>query len=339
MNEERKIEIGHGSGGEMSSRLIREVFARNFGNIYLQQEGDSAILKSGSEIIAVTTDSYVISPLFFPGGDLGKLAVCGTVNDLAVAGARPKYLTAGFMLEEGLEIDILERIVKSMKREADLAHVKIVAGDTKVVGKGQLDQIYINTSGIGIFDKKNRFKSEAQRIKNGDAIIISGIPGEHEAAIINAREKIFSESGLVSDCASLNGIIADVLQNCEGIKFIRDITRGGTAGILNEIAKLSNKGMEINENAIPLSEALTGFCEMLGYDPMNFASEGKFIMITEDREADKVLKIIRAHNLGENASIIGTIKDGHPGEVVLNTTIGGQRLLSQPLGSQVPRIC
>lgn len=323
----------------MTTRLISEIFAKSFDNIYLQQEGDSAILKSGSETIAFTTDSYVISPLFFPGGDLGKLAVCGTVNDLAVAGARPKYLTAGFMLEESLEIDILERIVKSMKREADIAHVKIVAGDTKVVGKGQLDQIYINTSGIGLYDKNNSFKSEPQRIKNGDAIIISGVPGEHEAAIINAREKIFIESKLVSDCACLNGLIAEVLQNCEGVKFIRDITRGGTAGILNEIAKLSGKGMEINENTIPLSEELKGFCEMLGYDSLNFASEGKFIIITEQEEAEKVLKILRDHKLGKKASIIGEVRKEHPGEVVLNTAIGGQRILSQPLGSQVPRIC
>lgn len=339
MNKGLNIEIGHGSGGVMTAKLIKELFLAHFDNKYLEQESDSALMESETGLIACTTDSYVIHPLFFPGGDLGKLSVCGTVNDLAVSGADPRYLTAAFILEEGLDITILERIVKSMKEEADRACVKIVAGDTKVVGKGQADQIFINTTGLGFFEKKNRYLADNLPVEKGDLVLISGTAGDHEAAIINAREEIFESSMLVSDCASLNGMISTVLENSKAVKFMRDITRGGTAGIINEIAALLKIGIDLDEAAIPLSEQVSGFCEMLGYDPLHFASEGKCIMIINQTEAEIILSVLKRHSKGKNAAIIGKVTDNHPGEVIMNTITGGRRMLSPPVANQVPRIC
>lgn len=323
----------------MTAKLIKELFLAHFDNKYLEQESDSAVVESETGLIACTTDSYVIHPLFFPGGDLGKLSVCGTVNDLAVSGADPRYLTAAFILEEGLDIAILERIVKSMKEEADRACVKIVAGDTKVVGKGQADQIFINTTGLGFFEKKNRYLADNLPVEKGDLVLISGTAGDHEAAIINAREEIFESSMLVSDCASLNGMISTVLENSKAVKFMRDITRGGTAGIINEIAALLKIGIDLDEAAIPLSEQVSGFCEMLGYDPLHFASEGKCIMIINQTEAEIILSVLKRHSKGKNAAIIGKVTDNHPGEVIMNTITGGRRMLSPPVANQVPRIC
>lgn len=323
----------------MTAKLIKELFLAHFDNKYLEQESDSALMESETGLIACTTDSYVIHPLFFPGGDLGKLSVCGTVNDLAVSGADPRYLTAAFILEEGLDITILERIVKSMKEEADRACVKIVAGDTKVVGKGQADQIFINTTGLGFFEKKNRYLADNLPVEKGDLVLISGTAGDHEAAIINAREEIFESSMLVSDCASLNGMISTVLENSKAVKFMRDITRGGTAGIINEIAALLKIGIDLDEAAIPLSEQVSGFCEMLGYDPLHFASEGKCIMIINQTEAEIILSVLKRHSKGKNAAIIGKVTDNHPGEVIMNTITGGRRMLSPPVANQVPRIC
>ena len=339
MNKGLKIELGHGSGGVMTTKLIKELFLAHFDNRYLEQESDSAVVESETGLIACTTDSYVIHPLFFPGGDLGKLSVCGTVNDLAVSGADPRYLTAAFILEEGLDISVLERIVKSMKEEADRACVQIIAGDTKVVGKGQADQIFINTTGLGFFDKSNRYLADNIYVENGDLVLISGTAGDHEAAIINAREKLFESSLLVSDCASLNGMISSVLENSKGVKFMRDITRGGTAGIVNEIAALLKTGIDLDEAAIPISKQVSGFCEMLGYDPLHFASEGKCIMIISRAEAENALSVLKKHSMGKNAAIIGKVTDHHPGEVILNTFTGGRRILLPPVANQVPRIC
>lgn len=323
----------------MTTKLIKELFLAHFDNIYLEQESDSAVVESETGLIACTTDSYVIHPLFFPGGDLGKLSVCGTVNDLAVSGADPRYLTAAFILEEGLDIIILEKIVKSMKEEADRACVKIIAGDTKVVGKGQADQIFINTTGLGFFQKKNRYLADSLLVEEGDLVLISGTAGDHEAAIINAREGIFESSMLVSDCASLNGMISSVLENSKEVKFMRDITRGGTAGIINEIAALLKIGIDVDEAAIPLSAQVNGFCEMLGYDPLHFASEGKCIMIINQTEAENILSVLKKHPKGKNAAIIGKVTNNHPGEVIMNTIAGGRRILSPPVANQVPRIC
>ncbi|MBE0654978.1 MAG: hydrogenase expression/formation protein HypE [Bacteroidales bacterium] len=339
MNKHAKIELGHGSGGQMTRELINEVFFNNFNNSHLFAEGDSAIVSSVPERIALTTDSYVIRPLFFPGGDIGKLAVAGTVNDLAVAGSIPMYLTAGFILEEGLDRETLVKVVKSMKAEGDRAGIEIIAGDTKVVEKGQADHLYINTAGVGFYPEKGFRSKLPGTMQVGDVIIINGSPGDHEAAIINAREGIFEETKLYSDCASLNGVIETLLRNCSGIKFMRDITRGGLAEILNELVQNKSTGLEINEAAIPCSDAVKAFCEMLGYDILHLASEGKFVIIAEAGSANNILSELKQHEYGKNSSFIGNVTKDHPGDVVLNTVIGGRRLLNSPLGSLVPRIC
>ncbi|MCF8307893.1 MAG: hydrogenase expression/formation protein HypE [Bacteroidales bacterium] len=334
-----KIEIGHGSGGLMTQELIQELFMKYFDNQWLKAEGDSAIVDSTHQKIAFTTDSYVINPLFFPGGDLGKLAVCGTVNDLAVTGARPSYLTAGFIIEEGLSLETLENIVKSMKAEADKAGVHIVAGDTKVVEKGQADRLFINTSGMGFVDELHKNLANGKLITEGDRVWVNGTLGDHEAAIMNAREAYFENSRLESDCASLNGLIRELLDRCNTIRFIRDITRGGLAGILHEVAGMSSLGFEINEDKIPISEGVQAFCESLGYEPLHMACEGKCIVIADESEAERVASIMKNHEFGKNAAQIGQITKEHPGDVVLDTMIGGRRLLEPPRAAKVPRIC
>lgn len=334
-----KIEIGHGSGGLMTQELIHDLFMKYFDNKWLNAEGDSAIVDSTHQNIALTTDSYVINPLFFPGGDLGKLSVCGTVNDLAVTGARPSYLTAGFIIEEGLPFTSLEQIVKSMKAEADKAGINIVAGDTKVVEKGQADQLFINTSGMGFVDELHKNLANGKLITGGDLIWVNGTLGDHEAAIMNAREAYFENSRLESDCASLNGLIRELLDRCNTIRFLRDITRGGLAGILHEIAGMASLGIAINENKIPVSESVQAFCESLGYEPLHMACEGKCIVIADESEAERISSIMKNHEFGKNAGQIGKVTEEHPGEVVLETMIGGRRLLEPPRTAKVPRIC
>jgi len=334
-----KIEIGHGSGGLMTHELIQEVFMKHFDNQWLKAEGDSAIVESTHQKIAITTDSYVIHPLFFSGGDLGKLAVCGTVNDLAVTGARPSYLTAGFIIEEGLPLETLESIVRSMKAEADKVGVHIVAGDTKVVEKGQADQLFINTSGVGFVDDLHRNLANGKLIKKGDVVFVNGTVGDHEAAIINAREEYFLASRLQSDCASLNGLIRDLLDRCNSVRFIRDITRGGLAGILHEIAGMTSLGFEIEENKIPIDEGVQAFCEALGYEPLHMACEGKCVVIADESEAKQVDRVMKNHELGNKASRIGRVTKEHPEQVVLETLVGGRRLLEPPRAAKVPRIC
>ena len=334
-----KIEIGHGSGGLMTQELIQELFMKYFDNQWLKAEGDSAIVDSTHQKIAFTTDSYVINPLFFPGGDLGKLAVCGTVNDLAVTGARPSYLTAGFIIEEGLSLETLENIVKNMKAEADKAGVHIVAGDTKVVEKGQADQLFINTSGIGFVDDLHRNLVNGRLINAGDVVFVNGTIGDHEAAIINAREEYFLSSRLESDCASLNDLIRKLLDRTNTVRFIRDITRGGLAGILHEIVGMTSLGFEIEENKIPVDESVQAFCEALGYEPLQMACEGKCVVIADESEAEQVERVLKNHELGKKASRIGKVTEDHPKEVVIETMVGGRRLLESPGAAKVPRIC
>lgn len=334
-----KIEIGHGSGGLLTHELIRDVFIKHFDNEWLNAEGDSAIIDIKYQSAAFTTDSYVIDPLFFPGGDIGKLAVCGTVNDLAVAGARPAYLTAGFIIEEGLPITTLEAVVKSMKSEAEKAGIYIVSGDTKVVEKGKCDRLFINTSGIGFVDDVHRNMSAGKHVGAGDVIFVNGTVGDHEAAIINAREEFFLSSTLLSDCASLNGLIKELLDQSDNVRFLRDITRGGLASILHELARMTGLGIDIIENDVPVGEDVQAFCEVLGYDPLNMACEGKCIIIAGEADAEKVELILKKHELGENAARIGKMTNSHPGEVVLETMIGGYRLLEPPRAAKVPRIC
>lgn len=334
-----RIESGHGSGGTMTRELIKDVFIRHFDNVWIRQETDSAVIDVSGKTLAFSTDSYVISPLFFPGGDIGKLAVCGTVNDLAVTGADPAWLAAGFILEEGLPFKILEAVVKSMKTEADKAGISIVAGDTKVVGKGQADGMYINTSGIGFIDKRHKNIANGSLIKEGDTVIVNGTVGDHEAAIINAREGFFRSYCLESDCKSLNGMIGEILANCRSVHFMRDITRGGLAGILSETAGLSKLGILVKESDVPFNESVTAFCEALGYDPVHFANEGKCIVIVTDEEAGDVLSIMHNHESGRNAAKIGRITGDHPGKVVMETIIGGRRIVEPPHSAKVPRIC
>jgi hydrogenase expression/formation protein HypE len=334
----KRIELGHGSGGTMTRDLVRDVFLRYFDNEWIRQETDSAVFDVSGKTLALTTDSYVISPLFFPGGDIGKLAICGTVNDLAVAGARPAYITAGFIIEEGLSLKILKKIVKSMRKEADRAGVSIVAGDTKVVGKGQADRMYINTSGIGVIDDSHKNIVNGNLINEGDVLIVNGTMGDHEAAVINAREGFFRSSRLESDCTSLNGMIRELMAYCT-IHFMRDITRGGLAGILSETAELSNLGIELTESNIPFDESVTAFCEALGYDPLHFANEGKCIVIVPEDEAGEVLSIMHNHESGRNAAIIGKLTGDHPGGVIMETMVGGRRIIYPHRAVKVPRIC
>lgn len=334
-----KIETGHGSGGLMTQKLIREMFYAYLGNDILKAAGDSAITSIHGQNIAITTDSYVVNPLFFPGGDLGKLAICGTVNDLAVSGAKPLYLTAGFILEEGLSVSVLEKVVKSMKDASEQAGVKVVAGDTKVVPAQKADGIYINTSGIGTVKNAHKEIASGSKIRQGDVIIVNGTIGDHEAAIINAREQFFEETKLTSDCASLQTIILDLLEQCHEVRFMRDITRGGLSGILHEIAGMTGKGIDIFEDRIPINDSVKAFCETLGFEPLHFANEGKFVLIIPGTEAEKALSVMKRHEKKSKAAIIGVVKDEHAGEVVMETSIGGKRLLEPLRAAKTPRIC
>jgi hydrogenase expression/formation protein HypE len=334
-----KILLSHGSGGLMSDRLIREMFLACFDNDYLSELSDSAVLPTGSGKISFTTDSYVVDPVFFPGGNIGKLAVCGTVNDLAVSGAIPKYISAGFILEEGLAMEDLEKIVKSMAEEAKKAGVKIVTGDTKIVNKGKADKIFINTAGVGFLPEENVHISKGEKIKTGDKIIVNGSMGEHGVAVMSTREDLKISSPVYSDCASLNHLIKKVLDKNEGIKFMRDLTRGGLASVLVEIVEQRNVGIRFKENEVPVSEKVQALCEMLGFDPLYLANEGKIVMIVSSGQAESILQEMKKDPLGKDSSIIGEIVNTNHGKVVMETEIGGSRIVDKITGEQLPRIC
>ncbi len=336
MNNE--ILLSHGSGGKLTHDLIDQIFLKYFNNLELLKKNDSAVLKIDNSKIAFTTDSYVVNPIFFPGGDIGKLAVCGTVNDLAVSGAKPLYLSASFIIEEGLSITVLEKIVSSMADEAKKAGVIIVTGDTKVVNKGECDKIFINTSGIGIIqDKYNVYE---QNIKVGDKIIINGYIGDHETAILSQRNEIKLKDEIISDCASLNKLIEKAMNVSDKIKFMQDITRGGLATILAEIVlKNKNIGIKIEEKDIPVRESVNGLCEIFGFDPLYLANEGKVLIIVDNNHADKIIKAWKNDPAGKNGKIIGEIVKDHKGKAVLNTVIGGSRIIDMLSGLQLPRIC
>jgi len=333
------ILLSHGSGGQMTHDLINDLFVRYFDNDVLSAQTDSAVLNIPPEHLSFTTDSYVIDPVFFPGGDIGKLAVCGTVNDLAVSGAVPKYLSAGFIIEEGFEYEKLERIVKSMAEEAKRAGVHIVTGDTKVVNRGKADKIFINTAGIGILDAKFKHLSYGKDIKPGDKIIINGPIGDHGVSVMAERENLGVKSHLKSDCASLNHIIERVLTSHNDIKLLRDITRGGLATVLCEIMDKDKFGIAIEEEKIPVKEEVNGMCEILGLDPLYIANEGKFLMVAGENEAEAILQTLKNDSLGTEASIIGEVVDSTHGKVLLKTVIGGTRVVDMPAGEQLPRIC
>jgi len=326
-----KITAIHGSGGRATSELIDKVFAAHFGNEILNSFEDSAVVPSSGRI-AVTTDSFVVTPLFFKGGDIGKLAICGTVNDLLMSGAIPKYLTCGFIIEEGAEISALEKIALSMKNCALEAGVIIIAGDTKVIeGNGG---IYINTTGIGFVPEERTVSPK--NAQEGDVIILSGTLGDHHCAILSARLNI--ENTISSDCAPLNNMVTSLFENGIAVKAMRDVTRGGLATILNEIAHAAHLGIEIEENMLPVSPQVSALCGILGLDPLYMGNEGKFIAVVAQKDAQRAVEILKMHSYGAQAAIIGNIINGES-IVSMKTKPGGKRQLSVLLGEGLPRIC
>ncbi len=324
-----KINMTYGSGGVQTGSLIHDIFLKHFNNSILNKLEDSAVIQVNGKL-AYTTDSFVVTPLFFPGGDIGKLAVCGTVNDLTMMGAIPKYLTAGFILEEGAELETLDQIAKSMAKTAKEANVRIVAGDTKVIeGRGS---IYINTSGIGEIAMKGVSVSNC---KPGDILLLSGNLGEHHAAILSQRMGI--ENEIQSDCAPLTGILKGFLKENIKVRFMRDVTRGGLATILNEITQSSHCGVEIEETCLPISEEIKGFSAILGLDPLYMANEGKLIAVVPEQQAQKALKAMRKSKYGKNAAIIGRITEGS--NVTMKTSLQGKRRIDVLYGEGLPRIC
>lgn len=332
-----QIVLGHGSGGRLSADLIQHLFVPLFDNPALASLNDQAVLELGGMRLAFTTDSFVVNPLFFPGGDIGSLAVHGTINDLAVSGAQPLFLSAGFILEEGLAMDDLGRIATSMARAARQAGVQIVTGDTKVVEKGHGDGLFINTSGIGVVPAGVHIAADQAR--PGDVVIVSGTVGDHGMAIMSVREGLAFESELASDSAPLHTLVAAMLEATHAIHCLRDATRGGVAAVLNELAAQSRAGIELDESAIPVRPAVQAACEMLGMDPLYVANEGKLVAIVPAERVDAVLDAMRRHPYGREAAVIGRVVDEHPGMVVVRTAIGGRRVVDMPLGEILPRIC
>ena len=340
--DHQQIVLGHGSGGKLTADLIDHVFLPAFKNPTLDKLDDQAVVTVGSARLAFTTDSFVVTPIFFPGGDIGRLAVHGTVNDLAMSGARPLYLSAAFILEEGLAVDDLRRVVESMRAAAAEADVQFVTGDTKVVNRGKGDQVFITTTGIGVVEGGANIS--ADRARAGDQIILSGYIGDHGMAIMSQRENLEFEGTILSDCASLHGLVASMLStpSTRGMDFIhclRDPTRGGAATTLNEIAKRSKVGMLLREKSIPVRESVKGACELLGLDPLYVANEGKLLAIVAPEMAPVVLRQMQQHPLGSDAAIIGEVVTDHPGMVLMKTQIGGTRVLDVMFGEQLPRIC
>ena len=332
-----KIELAHGGGGRLTHELISRLFKRYFSNAYLDLLCDAAVLPPPKGRLAFTTDSYVIQPIFFAGGDIGKLAVCGTVNDLSMVGAKPLYLSAGYILEEGLPYGDLERIVRSMAETAKEADVEIVAGDTKVVGRGSADKIFINTAGVGwIPDDRSLSPGE---IRAGDKIIVSGCMGDHGMAILCQREGLEFNTSLVSDCAPLNGLVETILSRHRGVRVMRDPTRGGLATALVELARARGLGFEIEETSVPVHEGVRASCELLGLDVLYVANEGKLIAIVSPADAEAVLRTLQDHPLGRDAGIIGQVVEEHPNRVVLKTILGVKRVMDMLTGEQLPRIC
>ena len=335
--QHEQIVLGHGSGGKLTAQLIERVFLPAFSNPWLDKLDDQAVLQVNGSRLAFTTDAFVVTPLFFPGGDIGRLAVNGTVNDLAMSGARPLYLAAAFILEEGLLTDELRRIVDSMSAAAREAGVQLVAGDTKVVNRGKGDKCFISTTGIGVLEKPVNISAAAAR--PGDKIILSGYIGDHGMAILSQRENLEFEGVIESDCAALHGLVADILDVTCDIHCLRDPTRGGVATVLNEIAAHANVGMELRETDIPVRDTVRGACEILGLDPLYVANEGKLIAVVPGHAADEVVERMRRNPLGSEARIIGEVVADHAAMVFMKTEIGGTRVIDTLFGEQLPRIC
>ena len=332
------IVMGHGGGGKLGNELVEHLFLPAFRNPALENLGDAAVLDLGSGRLAMSTDSFVVQPLFFPGGSIGELAVNGTVNDLAVSGAIPRYLSASFILEEGFPLAQLAAIVESMARAAATAGVQIVTGDTKVVERGHGDGCYINTAGIGVL--REGIQVGPHRAQPGDAVLVSGTIGDHGMAIMSVREGLEFESQIRSDCAALNGMIAEVLDAAgTAVHAMRDPTRGGLASTLNEIAQSSSVGIAIDEASLPVRTEVQSACELLGLDPVYVANEGKAVFIVAPEAADSVLEILRAHPLGSNAARIGQVTSEHKRMLVARTALGANRVIPTQIGEQLPRIC
>ncbi len=337
-----KVTLAHGGGGKAMKDLIDDVFVSAFDNAALapledQARFDLSDLARYGDRLAFTTDSFVVHPLFFPGGDIGKLAVCGTVNDLAVGGAQPLYLSCAAIVEEGVEVDLLRHIAASMAATAREAGVEIVTGDTKVVQKGACDKVFLTTTGIGVI--RADVTLGADRARPGDVVIVNGVLGDHGAAILGARGDMALDSPIESDCAPLNGLIDTLLVAAPGTRAIRDATRGGVATVLNEMAQASQVSIDIDERATPLRQEVRAFCEILGLDPLYLANEGKIVVIVPPDEADAALAVLCSHPLGRDSAAIGEVRSGEPGRVTMRTVFGGTRIVDMLVGDQLPRIC
>jgi hydrogenase expression/formation protein HypE len=335
--DHKQIVLGHGSGGRLTQQLVETIVMPAFRNELLDAQHDGAVFSAGGARLAFSTDSYVVHPIFFPGGNIGDLAVNGTVNDLAMCGAKPRYLSVSFIIEEGLAIDELWKIVCSMKDAADRAGVSLVTGDTKVVDRGKCDCIFINTSGIGIVP--DGIHIDPANARPGDAIILSGPIASHGMAIMSVREGLEFDTPIESDTAPLNGLVESMLRASHGIRILRDPTRGGVASALNEIAQKSKSGIVIDEAAIPVRSDVQGACEILGLDPLYVANEGKLIAFVSPNDTEAVLDAMRKHPLGKEAVVIGEVSGDHSRVVVMKTRIGGSRVVDMLSGEQLPRIC
>ncbi len=332
-----RVLLAHGSGGAMSHDLIASFFVKAFQNPFLDRLDDMAVLEIDGTRLAFTTDSYVVTPIFFPGGDIGKLAVCGTINDLAMSGARPLYLSAGFILEEGFPFRDLEAVIASMREAAAQAGVQIVTGDTKVVNRGGADGIFINTAGLGRIPEGVNISGRNARV--GDQVLVSGSMGDHGIAILSSRAGLEFSTRLESDCAALNGLVARMLEVSRDVHCLRDPTRGGLSTTLNELARQSKVAIRIEESRIPVKEEVRGACELLGLDPLILANEGKLIAIVGAGEAEKILTAMRAHPLGRDAALIGEVGEEPAERVILRTPIGSTRIMDMLVGEPLPRIC
>jgi len=334
---QERIVLDHGSGGRLSHELVERLLAGRFSHPALARLDDSACLSLDSRRLAFTTDSYTVEPIFFPGGDIGRLAVCGTVNDLAMCGARPRYLSLGLIIEEGLALSDLEIILDSAAAAAQEAEVAIVTGDTKVVPKGAADRIFINTAGVGEIPQD--LDISGRNARPGDAVILSGPMADHGVTILSRRHGLDLGPGLASDATPLNHLVAAMLQTGQPVHTLRDPTRGGVATTLNEIARQSGVGLVIEEQAVPIRDEVRGACEILGLDPFYLANEGKLLAFVPQEGAEAVLSAMRARPEGKDATVIGKVEAGHPGRVVLKTTVGGSRIMDMLAGEPLPRIC
>ena len=333
----KQVLLAHGGGGKLTQQMIQKMFLAQFQNEYLEPLHDCAVVSVNGTRLAFSTDSYVVNPIFFPGGTIGELAVNGTVNDLAMCGARPLYLSAAFIIEEGLSMEDLWRIVVSMQEAARKSGVMLVTGDTKVVDRGKGDKIFINTSGLGVVDAGINVSPKSAQI--GDKIIVSGLIAVHGIAIMSVREGLEFDTPIKSDTAPLNDLVQTMFAASKNIHVLRDPTRGGVASALNEIASSSNVGVKIYEERMPLSEEVRGACEILGLDPLYVANEGKLIAFVPAGDSDKILGVMRSHPLGKDSVVIGEVVSNHPGTVIMRSRIGGNRVVDMISGEQLPRIC